>query len=53
MADAESGKASAFQIIHLSPADNEFSKALVYARYCQEKMARYATFLFMRMVGRW
>ncbi|KKN62261.1 hypothetical protein LCGC14_0513980 [marine sediment metagenome] len=53
MTDQDNNGDSGFQIVHLSPADEEFSRALAYARYCQQKMARYATWLFMRMVGRW
>ena len=53
MTDPEKNKVSGFQIVHMGPADPEFSRALAYVRYCQQKMARYATWLFMRKVGRW
>ena len=53
MSDTDKNKLSGFQMIHMSPADQEFTKILAYARYCQQKMARYATWLFMRRVGRW
>ena len=50
-----SAKVSGFKITVLSPPDpdNVFSKAMARAREHHRKTARYMTWLYMRMVGKW
>lgn len=46
-------KESGFQLIHVSKCDKEYLKVIKDIRHWQEERARVASFLWLRMAGKW
>lgn len=45
-------KESAFQLIYISPKDKEFSQAIQHTKHILEKRARFITYLWLKMIGK-